>query len=63
VENLNKKDRGSLEDKSKDEKPIDSHRMNKYDKKKWIKKIIYYDTDSSTSSSTSSKDESTSKHC
>jgi hypothetical protein len=44
VENLHKKDNGSLEDKSKDEKPTDSHRMKKDDNKKRIKKIIYYDT-------------------
>jgi hypothetical protein len=56
------KDKTLLEYKTKDEKPIDSHRTRKDGKKKQIKKIIYYDTNTSTSSSPSSGEESSSKH-
>jgi hypothetical protein len=47
VDDHTKKDKTSLEDKTKDEKPTDSHRTRKDGKKKWIKKIIYYEMDTS----------------
>jgi hypothetical protein len=60
VENLNEKDKA--EDKMKDDKLTDSHRTKNDGKKKRVQKIIYYDIDSSTSSSMSGKEESSSKH-
>jgi cation transport ATPase len=45
----------------KEEKPSDSSQKNRVGKKKKIKKIAYYETDSLTSSSTLGKEQSSSK--
>jgi hypothetical protein len=48
-------------DKTKDEKPTNSHCKKKDGKKKRMKKFIYYESDSSSSPPTSSSGESSSK--
>jgi hypothetical protein len=53
VNNTNDKEKTPIDDKPKGKKPIDSR--TKEGKKKCIKKIVYYETDSSTSSSPRAK--------
>jgi hypothetical protein len=57
-----KKEKISISDKPKGEKPIDSGSNKKEGKKnKCIKKIVYYESDTSTSSTTSQKNDPSSK--
>jgi hypothetical protein len=58
VNNTNEKENMPIDDKPKGEKHVDSG-TKKEDKKKCIKKIVYYETNSYTSPSPSGEEETT----
>jgi hypothetical protein len=61
---VNDKEKESLFNEPRDDKPTDSgsrHKKRDEKKKRWIKKIIYYDSDASSSSPRDNNDEDSSK--